>query len=142
VFANQWCSIATRRFNLYNAPCAGNPAQAIWCKHPSGGTTGAIQRNLADSGREQARKVGDGLRQLKIPVYQVIAAQFCRTRETGYEWPGPLEITEDLNHQIGQRQGFDVNAARIKRLAKCRQRHETTCWSRIRTAARGRRNAS
>jgi len=51
--------------------------------------------------------VGDGLRQLKIPVYQVIAAQFCRTRRNRLRARlGPLEITEDLNHQIGQRQGL------------------------------------
>lgn len=78
----------------------------------------AIQRNISDPGKEQARKVGAGLRDLKIPVYQVITAQFCRTRETGHLLGlGPIEITEDINHQIGQRVGLDVNASRFKRLA-------------------------
>ena len=78
-----------------------------------------IQRNISDAGRDQARKVGEGLRALKIPVHQVLTAQFCRTRETGHLLGlGPIEITEDLNHQIGQRKGFDVNVARFKRLAE------------------------
>jgi broad specificity phosphatase PhoE len=79
----------------------------------------AIQRNIADAGREQARKVGASLRELKIPVSQVVTAQFCRTRDTGHAIGlGPIEVTEDLNHQIAQRVGFDVNAARFKLLAE------------------------
>ena len=78
-----------------------------------------IQRNIADTGREQARKVGAAMRDLKIPISQVLTAQFCRTRDTGHEMGlGPIEITEDLNHQIGQRIGFDVNAARFKQLTE------------------------
>ena len=46
-------------------------------------------------------------------------AQFCRTRDTGHLMGlGPIEVTEDINHQIGQRAGFDVNVARFKRLAE------------------------
>ena len=79
----------------------------------------AIQRNIADTGREQARKVGSSIRDLKIPVSLVLTSQFCRNRETGYGLGlGPIEVTEDLNHQIGQRIGFDVNAARFKQLAE------------------------
>ncbi len=79
----------------------------------------ALQRNIADTGREQARKIGSSIRELKIPVSQVLTAQFCRTRDTGYGLGlGPIEVTEDLNHQIGQRIGFDVNAARFKQLAE------------------------
>jgi phosphohistidine phosphatase SixA len=78
-----------------------------------------IQRNLSDVGREQARKVGAFIRELKIPVSQVLTSQFCRNRETGYGMSlGPIEVTEDINHQIGQRIGFDVNAARFKQLAE------------------------
>lgn len=78
-----------------------------------------IQRNISEAGREQARKVGEAMSALKIPVGQVLAAQFCRTRDTGYAMGlGPIEITEELNHQIGQRVGFDVNAARFKLLAE------------------------
>ncbi len=79
----------------------------------------AIQRNISDSGKEQAKKVGDALKTLKIPVEQILTAQFCRTRDTGHLMGlGPIEVTEDINHQIGQRAGFDVNVARFKRLAE------------------------
>lgn len=79
----------------------------------------AIQRNMSDSGREQARKVGNGIKALNIPVAMVLTAQFCRTRETGHLLGlGPIEVTEDVNHQIGQRAGFDVNVSRFKRLAE------------------------
>lgn len=78
-----------------------------------------IQRNISDLGREQARKVGAALKELKIPIGQVLTAQFCRARETGHLLGlGPVEVTEDINHQIGQRAGFDINAARFKRLAE------------------------
>ena len=79
----------------------------------------AIQRNIADAGREQAHKVGAAMRELKIPISQVLTAQFCRTRDTGHAMGlGPIEITEDLNHQIGQRIGTDVNTARFKQLVE------------------------
>jgi phosphohistidine phosphatase SixA len=79
----------------------------------------AIQRNMSDNGREQARKVGNGIRALNIPVDTILTAQFCRTRETGHLLGlGPIEVSEDVNHQIGQRAGFDVNIARFKRLAE------------------------
>ena len=79
----------------------------------------AIQRNMSDLGKEQAKKVGDALKTLKIPVEQILTAQFCRTRETAHHMGlGPIEVTEDINHQIGQRAGFDVNLARFKRLSE------------------------
>jgi phosphohistidine phosphatase SixA len=78
----------------------------------------ALQRNLADEGREQARKVGIALRQLNVPIDSVKTSQFCRTRDTAYAMGlSAIEIVEDLNHQMGQRVGFDVHAARFKLLA-------------------------
>ena len=107
-------------FNLYMRHAISNIGQdgnliqtPVWWENC------AIQRNIADAGREQARKVGAAIRELKIPISQVVTAQFCRTRDTGHAMGlGPLEVTEDLNHQIGQRIGFDVNAARFKQLAE------------------------
>jgi hypothetical protein len=43
----------------------------------------ATQRNLSDEGRRQAREIGEAIRQLKLPVGEVIASPFCRTMETG-----------------------------------------------------------
>ena len=79
----------------------------------------SIQRNMSDMGREQAKKVGAGIRSINVPVDHVMAAQFCRTQETAHLLGlGAIEVTEDLNHQIGQRAGFDINTARFKRLAE------------------------
>ncbi|MCY7388961.1 MAG: hypothetical protein LH481_13030 [Burkholderiales bacterium] len=107
-------------FNLYMRHAASNVGQdANLLQVPLWWENCAIQRNIADVGREQARKVGAAVRELKIPVSQVVTAQFCRTRDTGHAMDlGPIEITEDLNHQIGQRAGFDVNVARFKQLAE------------------------
>ncbi|MBL8511824.1 MAG: hypothetical protein JNM52_09275, partial [Betaproteobacteria bacterium] len=70
------------------------------------------------TGREQAYKVGAAIRSLKIPVTEVKAAQFCRTRDTGYLLGlGPVEVDEGLNHMIGQRAGVDINMERFKLLA-------------------------
>ncbi len=79
----------------------------------------ATQRNIADAGRNQARKVGVALRALSIPFAEIKTSQFCRARDTAHEMGlGAIEITEDLNHAVGQRPGFDVNAARIAQLSR------------------------
>lgn len=78
-----------------------------------------IQRNTSDAGREQTRKAGEAISALKIPVGQVLTAQFCRTRDTGVAMgSGLIELAEEQNHQIGQRVGFEVNAAQFKLLAE------------------------
>ena len=42
----------------------------------------ATQRNLTDAGRAEARAVGSAIRDLGIPVGDVLASPFCRTMET------------------------------------------------------------
>jgi len=42
----------------------------------------AHQRNLTDVGREQARGIGDAIRNLKLPIAKVLASPLCRTMET------------------------------------------------------------
>jgi len=42
----------------------------------------ARQRNLTDRGREEARRIGAAIRRLRIPIGEVLASPFCRTRET------------------------------------------------------------
>jgi phosphohistidine phosphatase SixA len=39
-------------------------------------------RNLTDAGREDARELGRAFRELEIPVDEVLASEYCRTRET------------------------------------------------------------
>lgn len=43
----------------------------------------ALQRNLSEEGRRQAREIGEWVRRLGLPVGEVIASPFCRTMETG-----------------------------------------------------------
>lgn len=43
----------------------------------------ARQRNLTDQGRVEARAIGAALRELRIPVGEVLASPYCRTQETG-----------------------------------------------------------
>jgi len=42
----------------------------------------ATQRNLSDEGRAQARRIGERLRALGVPIAMVWHSQWCRTRET------------------------------------------------------------
>ena len=62
-------------FRHANAPGGGDP---------SGLRLGdcSTQRNLDASGREQARRIGERLRQERVAVGAVWASQWCRTRET------------------------------------------------------------
>jgi len=43
----------------------------------------ALQRNLSEEGRRQAREIGEWVDRLRLPVGEVIASPFCRTLETG-----------------------------------------------------------
>ncbi len=107
-------------FNLYMRHALSNVGQdGNLIQTPLWWDNCAIQRNIADAGRDQARKVGAAMRELKVTISHVLTAQFCRTRDTGHAMGlGPIEITEDLNHQIGQRIGTDVNTARFTQLAE------------------------
>jgi len=42
----------------------------------------ATQRNLTDGGRADARAIGAAIRSLGIPIGDVLASPYCRTRET------------------------------------------------------------
>jgi hypothetical protein len=42
----------------------------------------ARQRNLTDRGRDEARRIGEAVKRLGIPIGDDLASPFCRTRET------------------------------------------------------------
>ena len=42
------------------------------------------QRNLNDSGKLQAKKIGNFFKENKIPVYEVISSEWCRCKETAF----------------------------------------------------------
>ena len=74
--------------------------------------------NLSVIGEENARIVGAALRELKIPVGVVRSSQPCRCADTArLLGHGAVEITEDLN-PVAPREGFEIGAARAKRLAE------------------------
>jgi phosphohistidine phosphatase SixA len=107
-------------YNLYmrhGAASTGQDASAL-AQTPRWWENCTLQRNLSAEGREQARTVGLAMQKLKVALDVVKTSQFCRARDTAYAMGmDAIEITEDLNHQIGQRVGFDGNAARFRLLA-------------------------
>ena len=44
----------------------------------------STQRNLNESGREQAKKLGNYFKKNSIPVDQVISSEWCRCKETAF----------------------------------------------------------
>jgi len=42
------------------------------------------QRNLNDSGKLQAKKIGNYFNKNKIPIYKVISSEWCRCKETAF----------------------------------------------------------
>lgn len=95
VLANDWDAlkqpgaVALMRHAL--APGFGDPAsfQLRDC---------ATQRNLDDSGRAQARAMGQALRDRGIAFDRVISSQWCRTLETAELLDlGPVEEAPSLN---------------------------------------------
>jgi hypothetical protein len=64
----------------------------------------ATQRNLDESGREQARRLGDRLRQLGVDDRPVYTSRWCRSRETARLLDiGPVEAHDGLNSFFGDR---------------------------------------
>ena len=53
----------------------------------------ARQRNLTDSGREEARRIGAEIKRLDLPIGDVLASPFCRTIETARLIFGRAEST-------------------------------------------------
>jgi broad specificity phosphatase PhoE len=54
-------------------------------------------RQLADSGRQTARAIGDAIRALDIPVGRVVASPYCRTVETATLLHlGDVTTTDDI----------------------------------------------
>ena len=106
-------------FNLYMRHAQSNVgADQDLLKVPMWWENCMIQRNMSDMGREQAKKVGAAMRELKLPIAEVKASQFCRVQETAKLMDvGIVKMTEDLNHVIGQNAGTGINSLRFSQLA-------------------------
>jgi phosphohistidine phosphatase SixA len=71
------------------------------------------QRNLSRDGRRQAREVGQALRELRIPVGEVLSSPYCRTRDTAQLAFGRVRISRTLLPARGE---DDPKLARFERL--------------------------
>jgi len=58
------------------------------------------QRQLSDLGREQAARIGNGFRQLGIPVGRVLSSEYCRCLETARIAFGRAEPSDALNSSL------------------------------------------
>jgi len=56
----------------------------------------STQRNLIPEGRADAREIGRAFRALRIPVGQVLASKYCRTRQTARLAFGRVRTTSDI----------------------------------------------
>jgi Histidine phosphatase superfamily (branch 1) len=56
----------------------------------------ASQRNLTDTGRDEARAIGAQIKRLGIPIGTVYASPYCRTVETAILAFGRAEKTQDV----------------------------------------------
>lgn len=63
------------------------------------------QRLLSDTGRDQARAIGDTIRRLDIPVGQVLSSRWCRTRETAELAFGKVKVSGDKIFDTGYLDG-------------------------------------
>jgi broad specificity phosphatase PhoE len=54
------------------------------------------QRNLTEAGREQSRAIGEGVRDLRIPIGDVRSSPMCRTRDTAQLAFGRVTLDRDL----------------------------------------------
>jgi phosphohistidine phosphatase SixA len=61
----------------------------------------ATQRNLKTEGREQARKIGAALSSLALPVGEVIASPYCRTRDTAMLIAGRAQVVPAIAGMAG-----------------------------------------
>ncbi|MGE3109493.1 MAG: histidine phosphatase family protein [Phycisphaerales bacterium] len=70
----------------------------------------AKQRQLSQSGRENARKIGEWFKQIGIPVGAVLTSPFCRNKETAQRAFGRFTIDNAVMGQdddsVGQRRAL------------------------------------
>jgi phosphohistidine phosphatase SixA len=93
-----------------NAPGATEPANFDITKC-------ATQRNLSDRGRQQARRIGALFAARAAPVDQVLASNYCRTRDTAVLAFGAslVEAYEPLDFRPGDEEGNEERADEVIR---------------------------
>jgi phosphohistidine phosphatase SixA len=78
----------------------------------------ATQRNLSAEGRDQARRIGEAIAALDIPVGEVLSSELCRTRETAELAFGQATPMPDLTSfgTAGSEAEEQERAAALRRL--------------------------
>ena len=92
----------------------------LYVRHTEAGviTSDCTKNNLTPAGEEDARQLGDALRDLRIPIGKVLSSQVCRVQDTARLLnAGPVVVTADLTN-IELREGHDFHAGRMRRLAE------------------------
>ena len=78
----------------------------------------STQRNLSESGRQQAKDIGEAFRRRNIPVTQVLSSQWCRCLETAELMNvGPVEPFPALNSFFRDRSAVDAQTAQVTEYA-------------------------
>ncbi len=73
------------------------------------------QRNLSESGRQQARDIGEAFRRRDIPIAKVLSSQWCRCLETAELMDvGPVEPFPALNSFFRDRTTADAQTNQIR----------------------------
>ncbi len=72
----------------------------------------ASQRNLTDGGRADARAIGAAIRSLGIPIGEVLASPFCRTRETAELMFGRATVSTAVRGGPASSEGARYDALR------------------------------
>jgi virginiamycin B lyase len=85
------------------------------------------QRNLNAEGRRQSRRIGSAVRRLGIPVGEVLASPYCRTRDTARLAFGRLRLSTALlsARYLTSASARDRQPARLRRLLAARPRRGT-----------------
>jgi virginiamycin B lyase len=85
------------------------------------------QRNLSAAGRRQSRAIGSALRRLGIPIGQVLASPYCRTRDTARLAFGALRSSSALvsGRYLASPTARERQPARLRRLLAAPPRRGT-----------------
>ena len=75
------------------------------------------QRNLSNSGRQQAKQIGSFIKDNNIPIYRVISSEWCRCRETATIAFNKYETKSFLNSFFSEKFAKNKNQ-QIKNLKK------------------------
>jgi len=83
------------------------------------------QRNLSEEGKTVARKMGEKVNSLKIPIGQVFSSPYCRTMDTGRLAFGQPTAVETLGYFPDNEAGKSQAASALKPLLSARPASNT-----------------